>query len=89
MKLDKLEQPLLGNLLEISKRILLLKQRNRFKAAEAATGSTPCLKSGACAPPSGQETRAFSKKPLFLNSTSRKWLTALARDRHNFATWLA
>jgi hypothetical protein len=55
MKLDKLEQLLLDNLLENSKRILLLKQRNRFTAAKAATGSTPRMNAGACAPLSGHQ----------------------------------
>ncbi len=48
--------PSFESLLERSRRILLLKQRNRFKATEVATGSTPFLKPGACAPPSGQES---------------------------------
>jgi hypothetical protein len=50
MKLDKLEQPSLESLLENLRRRLLLKQRNRFTAAKAATGLTPRLKAGACAP---------------------------------------
>jgi hypothetical protein len=44
-------------ILLLFERILLLKQRNRSKAAKAATGSTPCLKSGACAPLFGQVSR--------------------------------
>jgi hypothetical protein len=55
--MDKPKQPSCESLLERSRRILLLKQRSRFKAALAATGSTPRLKAGACAPPSGQSIR--------------------------------
>jgi hypothetical protein len=54
MKLDKLEQPSLETLLENLRRRLLLKQRNRFTAAKAATGLTPRMNAGACAPLFGQ-----------------------------------
>jgi hypothetical protein len=37
-----------------SERILGLKPCNRFKATKVATGSTPRMNAGACAPPFGQ-----------------------------------
>ncbi|WP_157260017.1 hypothetical protein [Chamaesiphon minutus] len=41
-------------ILPLVKRILRLKPWHRFTAAKAATGSTPSMNGGACAPPSGQ-----------------------------------
>jgi hypothetical protein len=45
-----------------SERILGLKPCNRFKAAKAATGSTPRMNAGACAPPSGQAAQDLATR---------------------------